>query len=170
MKSLKESLFDNDIVEKEVCFGNYYKLVHFGFQDGNVYYTSQTPYNSMFSHIKWTGLKKKYKPADISNVQYGYSWMSIDYNEIKTYLEPLEYIVSFINSIEIASPDTFTKQYNFIHEFGSLLEEKIAPYLKDKKIFFGTYGNGDDVVVSICDRGGHRGGDVYTMNLKFEKK
>ena len=172
MKSLKESLFDNDIVEKGICFGNYYELEHFGFQDNNVYYTSKTPYNSMFSHFRLADLKKNYKSTDISNVQYGPVWSRVDYEEIKTYLRPLEYIVSLINSVEIASPPTYARSYEFIRDFTNSLQEKIAPYLKDRKIRFGAHGCESDITVYIEEVGiRHHVDDYnYTMNLKFVKK
>ena len=171
MKSLKESLFDSDIVEKGICFENYYELEHFGFRDGNVYYTDKTPYNSMFSHLKLADLKKNYKPADISNVQYGTVWSKVDYEEIKTYLRPLEYIVSLINSIEILDLETFSRTNEFINELNSKLLDKITPYLKDKKILFTAYYSYGSIIISMVERGAPRSRvDDYTMNLKFVKK
>ena len=171
MKSLKESLFDKDIVEKGICFGNYYELEHFGFQDNNVYYTSKTPYNSMFSHFKLADLKKNYKPTDISNVQYGPVWSRVDYDEIKTYIRPLQYIVSLINGIEIPSLEMFSRTNEFINELSSKLRNKITPYLKDRKIFSTAYYSYGSIVISMVESGAHGGRmDDYTMNLKFVKK
>lgn len=171
MKSLQESLFDSDIVEKGICFGNYYELEHFGFQDNNVYYTSKTPYNSMFSHLKLADLKKNYKPTDISNVQYGPVWSRVDYEEIKTYLRPLEYIVSLINSIEIRDLESFSRTNEFINELISKLLDKTNPYLKDRKILFTAYYSYGSIIISMVERGAPRSRvDDYTMNLKFVKK
>ena len=171
MKSLVESLFDKDLIKRKVpSFGDYYEFEHFGFQDNNVYYTDKTPYNSMFSHFKLADLKKNYKPADISKARYGSVWSPIDYNEIKTHLKPLEYIVSLINSIEIPPPDTYAKTYEFIQDVSNSLQEKIAPYLKDRKIQFYVRGYDSDITVCIKEVGFNRRVDDYTMNLKFVRK
>ena len=174
MKSLQESLFDTDLVTKELPgFGSYFEFTVFNFRDNNVYYTSPTPYNSIFSHFKLADLKKKYKPTDISNARFGPLWASFKYNEISAYVKPLEYIVSLINDVEIPDPDTFSKSYEFIDKLVSLLQEKIKPYMKDGKIRFnayGSYGIGDRIVIGIEEVGFRRRDDNYTMNLLFERR
>lgn len=171
-----ESLFDKNIVENKYCFGNYYKITDFWFQDDNVMYNlnnlGQIPYDDMFSHIKLSELKKKYKPTDISKIQYGTWWHRIKYNDIKTCIKPLEYIISLINNIEIAPPNTFTGDAEFVDEFARLLDNETTLYLKDRKIQFTAirYYGRRDILVSIVDRGSHSKDFDYTMELYFKEK
>ena len=169
MKSLQESLFDKDLVTKELKFGDCYEFIHFDFQDNNVSYYLPSSYD-LFNHIKLAQLKKKYEPADISNARYGPSWSDIKYNDIDKYIEPIKYIVSLINNIGITHLSL--EDRGFIDEFRNLVKKEVEPYLKDTRVSFFVSLHWGDILVSIIDKKFNlKGNDFsHTMNLLFEKK
>lgn len=166
---LSESLFDTDLVTKELKFGDFYEFTRFNFEDNNVSYYSQSSYNS-FNRIKLAQLKKKYPPADISKAQYGPSWSNIKYRDIDKYVEPIKYIVSLINNIGITHLSV--DDSGFIDELRKLVKKEVELYSKDKKLMVSIYHQwGGNILVSINDERNLRWNEYnLTMNLLFERK
>jgi len=136
MKTLAESLFDKDLVEKNVVFGDFYEvrnviIVDSDYQNkGSSYYSKEDEYKWVLNTLKMPALRHDVKtPVHISNfaeldfdTQYYGGWKASD-----QICDLVGYLVAVINALPI---DT-KKEYPNFGIAADVLVDGVKPYLKN---------------------------------------
>ena len=171
MKSLRESLFDKDLVEKDLpCFGDKYS-VHCVLvkdddynRDGQSYATRNDEYKWLLNTVKLANLKKDIKnPIKIDNKksdkidgEYMMGWRADE-----KFCELIGYIVSIINMQPLDD-----NQPNIINPIDmELLRKKLNPYLKNMNGSPITGTGGGYYFAKRCD--GWKMFELYRKDKKF---
>ena len=123
MKTLRESLFDDDLVEKDLkfdVFGDlytpYYIRVSYGWKDG---IKTKDAYYRIMSIFDYNKLKRDVKPIDMSKILKG--------NTLE-YADELQYILTLISNILVSKSDQ--KKWMM---YDSILHDEIEKVLNKYK-------------------------------------
>lgn len=139
MKSLKESLFDTDLVQRELTvFGKKFAPSWISFYDG-LDTMNISRYNKCLGGLKIRELKKSCKPASdkiMSKFLFSPSWQHIKYSDLvgasKDVANKLSLLVGFINSLYIEDI-VFNSTY-YLSNLCKRINEKLKEFINDKKL------------------------------------
>ena len=175
MKSLKESLFDTDLVQRELTvFGEKFAPFWVGFKDGEGS-LNISRYNKCLGGLKIRELKKLCKPAPdkiMSEIIFPPEWQHIKYSDLvgasKDVANRLSLLVGFINSLYIGDIDFNSTQY--LTNLCKRINEKLGGFINDKKvdlfIYPESFGGSKRIVVCLKSYGIFKD----ELNISFDYK
>lgn len=180
MKSLKESLFDTDLVQRELAmFGEKFAPSWIGFNDGEGS-LNVSRYNKCLGGLKIRELKKLCKPASdkiMSEILFPPEWQHIKYSDLvetsKDAANKLSLLVGFINSLYVGDIDFNSTHY--LTDLCKIINEKLAEFINDKKVGLSIYpesfGGSKRIVVCLRPYGIlHHGDDWNELSISFDYK
>ena len=125
MKSLKESLFDSDIIEKDLKFGDMYEPVE-------VLYPSTSDIKNISNMFVMSKLKKETHPLSLDGV-YGY-------DQFKKLLDFLPYVLSKIAEMPLEEKFISTKTDGNYINYEFLMKKMFKNYIRNIRTnFTGLY-------------------------------
>lgn len=145
MKSLSESLFDNDLVKKDICIGDVYRL-------------SDASYNNYFSNDPFSFVDL-FKGKELKKVSENYKYVDLN-NEFVEYWDRMKAnlkgfgIAPVIDIILRAPANIITKTYPAACGFA--FKKYLEPYIhsldyKDFSVFIDFYKKRDTIKLSFYD-------------------
>lgn len=132
MKSLKESLFDQDLATKSLTLGDFYKPSYACLVNSWSYNKTEilAEYDNICKNLKIRDLRRNFPSTDLNDVRiYGSSgYTDFKYKEVEDVFRPLEYFTTAVLTmpcIKAADKESWLEVYHLIQKRLKLLSQYI---------------------------------------------